>query len=199
MPETEAEICALVREASKVRVVAGGHSFNASPLTSGMMLSLDRYDRILSVDLASRVVRVQAGVRLRDLDEYLQKLGLAFPVLGSTNAQSIGGLVATDLHGTGRDHGFLSEQILALRIVDAAGVARTFRPGSDVFHAAIGGLGTCGIVTEVEIQCVPSFNLEKSLRIVPRRWVRANIDRSSPRTTTSASTTLAAWTSRTCA
>jgi FAD/FMN-containing dehydrogenase len=176
-PETEEEICALVRASSKVRVVAGGHSFNASPLTSGTMLSLEHYDRILSVDLASRVVCVQAGVRLRDLTAHLQTLGLAFPVLGSTNAQSIGGLVATDLHGTGRDHGFLSEQILSLRIVDADGVARTFRRGSDVFHAAIGGLGTCGIVTEVEVQCVPSYNLEKSLQIVPRRWVQASIDR----------------------
>lgn len=176
MPETEEEICALVRESSKVRVVASGHSFNASPLTSGTMISLDHYNRILSVDLTTRVVHVQAGARLRDLNEHLQALGLAFPVLGSTNAQSVGGLVATDLHGTGRDHGFLSEQILSLRIVDAAGVARTFRRGSDVFHAAIGGLGTCGLVIAVELQCVPGFNLEKSLQIVPRRWVRDNID-----------------------
>lgn len=175
-PETEAEICSIVRTSSKLRVVAGGHSFNASPLTNGTMLSLDRYDRITSVDMANRVVHVQAGVRLRDLTEHLQKLGLALPVLGSTNAQSIGGLIATDLHGTGRDHGFLSEQILSLRVVDAAGVARTFHRGSDVFHAAIGALGTCGLVTDVEIQCVPAFNLEKSLQIVPRQWVRAHID-----------------------
>lgn len=176
MPETEEEICSIVRASSKLRVVAGGHSFNASPLTNGTMLSLDHYNRIISVDRTSRVVHVQAGVRLRDLTEHLQPLGLALPVLGSTNAQSIGGLVATDLHGTGRDHGFLSEQILSLRIVDASGEPRTFRRGSDVFHAAIGALGTCGLVTDVELQCVPAFNLEKSLQIVPRRWVRAHID-----------------------
>jgi FAD/FMN-containing dehydrogenase len=176
IPTTEADICRIVREASKLRVVAGGHSFNASPLTSGTMLCLDLYDEILSIDTAKRAVRVQAGIRLRDLTEQLARVGLAFPVLGSTDAQSIGGLIATDLHGTGRDHGFLSEQILSLRIVDAAGVARTFRRGSDVFHAAIGALGTCGVVIEAEIQCVPAFNLAKSLRMVDRRWVRENID-----------------------
>ncbi|HWN71761.1 MAG TPA: FAD-binding protein, partial [Haliangium sp.] len=176
MPTTEADICRIVREASKLRVVGSGHSFNASPLTSGTMLSLDAYDQVLSIDTERRVVRVQAGVRLRDLTERLASAGLAFPVLGSTNAQSIGGLLATDLHGTGRDHGFLSEQILSLRIVDASGVARTYRRGSDVFHAAIGAIGTCGVVIEVEIQCVPAYNLAKSLRMVRRDWVRENID-----------------------
>lgn len=177
LPRTEAEICRVVRASRKVRVVAGGHSFNASPLTSGTMLSLDRYDRILSMDTNRRVVRVQAGIRLRDLNHQLAMVGLALPVLGSTDAQSIGGLVATDLHGTGRDHGFLSEQIVSLRIVDAAGVARTFHRESDVFHAAIGAIGTCGVVTEIELCCVPAFNVEKSIRIVDRRWVRSNIDR----------------------
>lgn len=176
MPATEADICRVVRAASKLRVVGSGHSFNASPLSSGTMLSLDAYDQILSLDTTTRVVRVQAGIRLRDLTDRLAEVGLAFPVLGSTNAQSIGGLIATDLHGTGRDHGFLSEQILSLRIVDAAGVARTFRRGTDVFHAAIGAIGTCGVVIEVEIQCVPAYNLAKSLRMVDRHWVRDNID-----------------------
>jgi FAD/FMN-containing dehydrogenase len=175
-PTTEAGICRLVREASKLRVVGSGHSFNASPLSAGTMMSLDRYNQVLSIDTERRVVHVQAGIRLRDLTKRLAEVGLAFPVLGSTDAQSIAGLIATDLHGTGRDHGFLSEQILSLRIVDASGVARTYRRGSDVFHAAIGAIGTCGVVTEVEIQCVPAYNLAKSLRMVDRGWVRENID-----------------------
>jgi FAD/FMN-containing dehydrogenase len=175
-PATEADICRVVREAGKLRVVGSGHSFNTSPLTGGTMLSLDRYNQVLSIDAERRVVRVQAGIRLRDLTRRLVEVGLAFPVLGSTDAQSIAGLIATDLHGTGRDHGFLSEQILSLRIVDAFGVARTHRRGSDVFHAAIGAIGTCGVVIEVEIQCVPAYNLAKSLRMVDRHWVRENID-----------------------
>jgi FAD/FMN-containing dehydrogenase len=176
-PTTEKQICRLVRESSKLRVVASGHSFNASPLSSGTMMSLDAYDRILSIDTENHVARVQAGVRLRDLNQRLAEAGLALPLLGSTDAQSIGGLIATDLHGTGRDHGFLSEQLLSLRIVDASGVARTFRRGSDVFHAAIGALGTCGVVIEVELQCVPAFRLSKSIKMVDRRWIREHIDR----------------------
>jgi FAD/FMN-containing dehydrogenase len=176
LPESEEEICALVRQASHVRVVGAGHTFNACPLTDDLMLSLDRYAKVLAVDPERKTARVQTGIRLRDLTPLLQKHGLALPLLGSTNAQSIGGLIATDLHGTGRDHGFLSEQIRALRIVNARGEARTFEPGSEVFHAAIGGIGCCGIVTEVELQCVDAYNLEKSVWIVKRADVEQRIE-----------------------
>lgn len=174
-PETEEEICRAVREARTLRVVGGGHSFNGSPLSDETMLSLDRYNRLLSVDDARRVVRVQAGIRLRDLSDKMEGLGLAFPAGGSTNAQSLGGLVATDVHGTGRDHAFLSEQILSLRIVDSRGAAHTVRPGNELFHAAIGGSGLVGVVTEIELQCVPLYNLEKSIRIVEIADTERNI------------------------
>jgi len=175
-PESEAAICEIIRSSKNVRVIGGGHTFNASPLSADTILSLDKYDKILAVDEGKRVVWVQAGIRLRDLMQRLRELGLALPVLGSTNAQSLAGLVATDLHGTGRDHGFLSEQVRSLRIVNAAGEAETFRRGSDVFRAAFGGLGCCGVVTELEVECVPEYNLGKGVRIVRRDWVERNID-----------------------
>lgn len=176
-PETEAELCRIVRESTKLRAVGGGHSFNDSTRTEQTLLSLDKYNRVLEVEAAQRRVRVQAGIRLRDLNEVLAAHGLALPVLGSTDAQSLAGLIATDLHGTGREHGFLSEQVLSLRIVNAQGEAETFRPGSNIFHAAIGAIGTCGVVTEVELRCVPAFHLEKSIWIIKRSEVDRDLER----------------------
>jgi FAD/FMN-containing dehydrogenase len=177
VPETEAELCRIVRESTKLRAVGGGHTFNDSTRTEQTLLSLDKYNRVLEVDAAQRRVRVQAGIRLRELNKVLGAHGLALPVLGSTDAQSLAGLIATDLHGTGREHGFLSEQVLSLRIVNAQGVAETFHPGSDVFHAAIGAIGTCGVVTEVELRCVPAFHLEKSIWIIKRGEVERGLER----------------------
>ncbi len=175
-PASEEAVCAAVREAARLRVVGGGHTFNACPLTEDTLLSLDRYRRVLEIDRGRRTARVQSGVRLRDLTRYLEARGLTLPLMGSTNAQSIGGLLATDLHGTGRDHGFLSEQVLSLRVVNARGEVETLRPGDAAFHAVMGGLGCCGVVTEVELQCVDAYNLERSLRVVPRRWAEENIE-----------------------
>ncbi|MGK3985840.1 D-arabinono-1,4-lactone oxidase [Sorangium sp. So ce136] len=176
-PESEAEIRQAVRSSKKVRVVGGGHTFNGGPLTGETMLSLDRYNKVLSVDPETGIARVQAGIRLRDLMAQLQESGLSLPVLGSTSTQSVGGLVATDLHGSGRANGFLSEQVRSLRIVNAAGEAETFQRGSEVFHAAFGAIGTCGVVSEVELECIPAYNLGKELRIVRSEWIDRNIDR----------------------
>jgi FAD/FMN-containing dehydrogenase len=176
-PETEAELCRIVRESTRLRAVGGGHTFNDSTRTEHTLLSLDRYNRVLEVDAAQLRVRVQAGIRLRELNKVLARHGLALPVLGSTDTQSLAGLIATDLHGTGRKHGFLSEQVLSLRIVNARGEAETFLPGSDVFHAAIGAIGTCGVVTEVELRCVPAFHLEKSIWIIKRSEVNRDLER----------------------
>jgi len=176
-PRSEDELSSAIAGARKLRVVGGGHSFNASPLCSGRMISLDAYDRILELEPEARRVKVQAGIRLRDLNKALWEAGLGLPVLGSTDAQSIGGLIATDLHGSGRDHGFLSEQVRALRIIAADGEAQTVEPGDELFHAAIGAIGTCGVVAEVELELVERYHLEKITEMVDRSETEANIDK----------------------
>lgn len=175
-PSSEDELCSAISTASELRVVGGGHSFNDGPLCAQHMISLDAYGRVLALDPDRKTARVQAGIRLRDLNKALWEAGLGLPVLGSTDTQSIGGLVATDLHGTGRDVGFLSEQILSLRVIAADGVAQTVRPGDPLFHAAIGAIGTCGVVSEVELQLVDAFHLEKVTQMVDRAHAESSID-----------------------
>jgi FAD/FMN-containing dehydrogenase len=180
-PTTEQEICEVVRNAGRLRVVGAGHSFNTAPLSDDVLLSLDRYNRVSVHDAPERpgckIAEVQAGVRLRDLNRILYAHGAGLSVAGSTNPQSIGGLIATDLHGTGRDHGFLSEALLSLRIVDASGNARTVKRGDELFHAAIGAAGTCGVVIGAEILCEPAYNLAKAVKVVKRHWAEAHLDR----------------------
>jgi hypothetical protein len=179
-PSSEEELCRIIREAGSARVVGAGHSFNAGPLCEDVLVSLDRLNQVAVRDHPGKpgwkIAEVEAGVRLRDLNRILYRNGVGVSVAGSTNPQSIGGLIATDLHGTGRDHGFLSESLLSLRIVDADGNAATYKPGDDVFHAAIGGAGTCGVVIRAEIVCEPAYNLAKAVKVVRRDWAEANLD-----------------------
>ena len=198
--ETYAPISAVVRSAPVLRVVGAGHSFNESTSTGGTparpegtLLSLDRYDRVTRVprteaaesfglvdDRADRVARVQGGTRLRDATRQLWEMGLALPAQGSTDAQSVAGLIATDLHGTGRDHAFLSEQVLELSLVKGDGALVTIqkRDGAWVTDEApprrfehlpiAGALGMLGVVVEIVLQLDPAYNLEKSAVYLPR-------------------------------
>ena len=180
-PASDREICRLVAGATKVRVAGGGHSFNAAPLCDDLLLSLRRYNRVVRVrDHPERpgwkIADVQAGITLHDLNRHLAKHDVALPVAGSTDRQSVGGLISTDLHGTGRDYGFLSECLLSLRVVDEHGTAVTFHPGDPVFHAAIGGAGTCGVIIGAEIVAHPTYNLSKSVRVVDRDWAESHLE-----------------------
>jgi L-gulonolactone oxidase len=181
--------CLKQQPSRKVRIVGSGHSFNDSPATPELLISLDNYRlgsgtewELLRKDAQGGTVRVSAGMRLRDLGRVLLEAGLAVPVLGSADAQTLGGLMATDVHGTGRDHGFLSEQVVALRIMDAQGEAREFRRDAtspderDTFRAALSGLGACGIITQLELECVPHFHLEKLGTFMQREEVDATLD-----------------------
>jgi L-gulonolactone oxidase len=174
-PTTEQEICRVVREAKRLRVVGAGHTFGDQPVSNDTMLSLDKYNAVVSVDQERRRLRVQAGMRLRDLQRVLYDHGWALPAAGSTDAQSLGGLVANDVHGTGRDHAFLSESILALRVVDAAGVARDYVRGDEMFTASIGTSGMTGVVIEIELEAVPLYNVAKSIAVLEAASLRQRI------------------------
>src|SRR5438105_4751661 len=86
MPATLDEIVALVNECRaanrKLRVVGGGHSFTALVATDDMLVSLDHYTGLESVDTANHTATVKAGTRLKALGELLFQHGLAQENLG---------------------------------------------------------------------------------------------------------------------
>jgi L-gulonolactone oxidase len=197
-----------VRTATHLRVVGAGHSFNESSCTGGSdtkpygtLLTLDRYaawSRVdpahaqqkysLDADTATRVVRAQAGIRLRDFSRQLWDAGLALPLAGSTDAQSLGGLIATDLHGTGRDHGFLSEQLVEVTVVTGTGAlvtltrtpngwstdetpAQTFR-----WLPVAGALGTLGVVVDVVLIADGAYTIAKDATFIDRHEAERDLE-----------------------
>ena len=111
-PTTEAEIIDLIRSHRRLRVVGSGHSFNPGIVTEEVLISLDAYSGLTSVDAVAEQVTVRAGTRVRDVVALMLDHGLAFTALPSHDAQSIGGILSTDVHGTGRSWGFVSESIV---------------------------------------------------------------------------------------
>lgn len=158
-PTTEAEIIDVVRRSRRVRVVGSGHSFNAGIVSEETLLSLDDYAGPITVDLSTGRITVRAGTRVRDVVQLMLGHGLAFTALPSHDAQSIGGILSTNVHGTGRDWGFVAESVVGLTIIDGTGAVHDCGPSDDLFRAAIGGIGAVGIISAVTLQGVPRFSL----------------------------------------
>lgn len=144
-----------------VRAVGAGHSFTAVAATDGLQLRLDLLSGITHVDRDRRRVRVLAGTPLHVLNPALQALGLALPNLGDIDRQSIAGAISTGTHGTGLRLQGIAAAVsgLVLALADGSLLECSIEVEPEVFQAARVGLGALGVITEVELQCVPAFRL----------------------------------------
>jgi FAD-linked oxidoreductase len=144
-----------------VKAVGAGHSFTAVAATDGLQLRLDRLSGITHVDRGRGRVRVLAGTPLHVLSPALDALGLALPNLGDIDRQSVAGAISTGTHGTGARLQGIAAAVsgLVLALADGSLLECSAEVEPEVFQAARVGLGALGIITEVELQCVPAFRL----------------------------------------
>lgn len=172
-PRSETEIVEIVKRAAaeghRLKAVGAGHSWSDIALTDGYHVTLDRYNRLISIDRERCQVTVCAGMRLVELNEVLDRAGMALSNLGSVAEQSVAGVISTGTHGTGLSFGNLATAVTALRLVTGTGEIRTLSADEDPEHfsAARVSLGCLGIITQVTLQCEPAFNLRERCESLP--------------------------------
>jgi FAD/FMN-containing dehydrogenase len=183
-PKSEQQIAELLASTRRLRVFGSAHSFNGGVVTDGALVSLDRFSGAITGGGAreedprkQNQMAVRGGTRVRDVVKLLGERGLAFEALPSHDAQSIGGILSTDVHGTGTDWGFVSDSVVGLTVMDGRGQQHECGPSDELFKAAIGGVGAVGIITEVVVQAVPRFNVRQRVRIEDLSAVERDLDR----------------------
>jgi FAD/FMN-containing dehydrogenase len=176
-PTTEQQIVELIRHARSVRVFGSGHSFNAGVVSDETLVSLDDYSGLIWKDPDKKRVAVKGGTRVRDVVALLLDEGLAFRALPSHDAQSIAGILSTDVHGTGREWGFVSESVVRLKLIDGKGEVHECGPSDELFKAAVGGVGAVGVISEVVIQGVERFDVEQRVQTKALSSVENELDR----------------------
>jgi hypothetical protein len=181
-PTTEREIVQRIGDSRSVRVFGSGHSFNTGVVSDHTLLSLDDYSGLVQKEPGKKQVAVKGGTRMRDVVKLLLKEGLAFRALPSHDAQSIAGILSTDVHGTGKVHGtedewgFVSQSVVRLKLIDGKGKAHICGPSDDIFKAAVGGVGAVGIITEVVVQGVERFSVEQRVQTANLSSVKQNLE-----------------------
>jgi FAD/FMN-containing dehydrogenase len=144
-----------------------GRSYGDSSLTAGpgeRALNTTLADRLLAFDLASGRLRAEAGFTMRELYRVFLPRGWFAPVTPGTSFVTLGGMVASDVHGKNHHSaGTFGRHITALRIAVADGRVIDCSPTteSELFWATIGGMGLTGHILEVE------FTLDR----VPSPWI----------------------------
>jgi L-gulono-1,4-lactone dehydrogenase len=161
LEELSAAIERATRSGLRVRAAGAGHSFSDIACTDGLMVSLERLAGIVDIDRSSGLVRVQAGITIRELSRRLIPHGLALENLGDIDVQSVAGAISTATHGTGARLGNISSQVQELKLVlaDGSTLECSAQHDPEAFRAARVGLGACGVIVEVTLRCVPAFTL----------------------------------------
>ncbi|WP_226581943.1 FAD-binding oxidoreductase [Halobacillus litoralis] len=138
----------------EISVRGGGHHVAGYALNEGgIMIDLSQMTDV-SVDEEKKVVNVQGGATLADIDHETQKYGLAMPT-GTVSETGIAGLALSGGFGYLRGKlGLSCDQMIGATLITADGnVLKTSdHENADLFWALRGGGGSFGIVTEFEFQ-----------------------------------------------
>ncbi len=169
LPENIAQVRKIMQvcHQQRVPVVSRGAgtslSGGALPHAEGVVLSLAKMNRILSVDKLSRAAVVEAGVRNLAISEAVRHHGLYYaPDPSSQIACSIGGNVAENAGGVHcLKYGLTLHNILGLKVVTSEGDLMELdqralqTPGYDLLPLLVGSEGMLGIVVEVTVKLLP--------------------------------------------
>jgi decaprenylphospho-beta-D-ribofuranose 2-oxidase len=111
-------------------------------------------DRLLAFDEETGLLRAEAGVSLKELNRLFLPRGFFVPVTPGTQFVTLGGMVASDVHG--KEHhraGCFGEHVtrLKMRVADGRILWCSDEHHPDLFRATIGGMGLTGHILEVEV------------------------------------------------
>jgi hypothetical protein len=180
-PDSEESLRALILDAERsgrtLRVLGSSHSVAqaiASP--QDVIVSLENLRKVVDYDPARGRIQVEAGMTLgycplwpkradaETLGGYLEQqarasgTGWALPNLGGITHQTVGGFLSTGSSG-GSVRYSIDDALQSFELIDGRGETRTIRRGDPQFDAVAVSLGLCGVITKVEFQCDPWFDV----------------------------------------
>ncbi len=177
-PRTASEIAAIVKLANRETIpitprgAGSGLSGGAVPLYGGILLSVDRMNSILEVDLQNLMITVEPGVVANDINEHVKEHSLfyaGYPM--SLETCYIGGNVAENAGGgKAVKYGVTSRYVLGLEIVTPTGEIVMLGgklvkdvTGYNMVQLMVGSEGTLGIFTKIILKLIPLPKIQVDL------------------------------------
>ena len=170
LPRSTASVARLLAFAHEHRISVtargAGHGYvgGCVPIQGGVVLSLERMNRIKEINADDFVAVIQPGVITKTLQDAVESQGLFYPPDPASRADcSLGGNIATNAGGPRcLKYGVTRDYVLGLEVVLADGTvtrlgSRTHKnkTGFDLHRLFVGSEGMLGVVTEATLKLLP--------------------------------------------
>jgi glycolate oxidase len=178
-PGSTSEVAAVVRACAAHRIpfvprgAGTGYTGGAVPLHGGVVISLERMNRILEIDEQNLIAVVEPNVITGDLQRAVEAVGLFYPPdPASLNTSVVGGNVAECAGGPRAfKYGTTKQWVLGLEavlptgeIIETGGKVVKNVVGYDLTHLLVGSEGTLAILTKIILRLIPKPPLQSTLR-----------------------------------
>lgn len=169
-PSTVDEVQKVVETWPGALSIGGGRFSMGGQIAAPDSLHLDMraLRRLVAYSPAQRVIRVQAGITWRDIQDLVDPHGQSVKIMQSYSNFTVGGSVSVNCHGRYLGRGALVNSVRALQLVlpDGEVVEASRERNSELFRAAAGGYGGAGIITEVELDLEDNSRIERVVKPV---------------------------------
>lgn len=148
---------ALLKQTNHVIPRGNGRCYGDSALAPEIISTL-RYNKFLSFDDQNGVIRCQSGVILADMLDVIVPRGWFLPVTPGTKLISVGGAIASDVHGKSQHKaGNFSDHLLEMEIMlgDGSIVKCSKEENVDLFWTTCGGMGLTGVILNATMRLIP--------------------------------------------
>jgi len=170
-PATAEEISEILKLANRdltpvyPRGAGTGLVCGAMPTRDGIVISMERFDKVEEVDSENLMVVAQAGVTLAQLLKAVESANLLFPPHPGDEGAQVGGMIAANAGGSRAvKYGVVRQYVKGLEVVLPTGEITTMggkllknNTGLDLMQLMIDSEGILGIITKATMRLYPRF------------------------------------------
>jgi FAD/FMN-containing dehydrogenase/SAM-dependent methyltransferase len=164
-PRSTEEVAESMRRSDGPVSIGGGRYSMGGQVASPMSLHLDmrQMNQVLAFSPADKTIRVQAGIRWRAIQRFIDPHGLAVKIMQTYANFTVGGALSVNCHGRYMGLGpvVLSVRSIKLVLADGQVLDASREHNAELFYAAIGGYGAVGVITEAELDLADNHLVQR--------------------------------------
>jgi len=163
-PQSVEEIQDIVKRYDNISI-GGGHFSMGGQTAEQNSIHIDmrEYNKIVSLDVQNQEITVNAGITWKEIQEVIDKHGLAISIMQTYSNFTVGGSLCVNVHGRYVGAGPLALSLKKFTFVDASGEVKEADKESnkEYFEMLVGGYGSIGIVTDITLSLAKNNHVKQ--------------------------------------